>query len=88
MAKYRYKDKQEVNQHGQVLGYALWMGGPSLTYVGDIACEDGSKANWFKTNEADTFFSVPGYINRGGKRVKGYMTCNDGLYKFIAYKYL
>ena len=34
MAKYRYQDRQETNEHGQTLGYALWMGGPSLTYVG------------------------------------------------------
>jgi hypothetical protein len=39
MAKYRYQDRQETNEHGQTLGYALWMGGPSLTYVGgDDGC--------------------------------------------------
>jgi hypothetical protein len=37
MAKYRYTDKQETNEHGQTLGFAVWMGGPSLTYVAGVA---------------------------------------------------
>lgn len=84
MATYRYTDSQTVNQHGQTLGYAHWMGGPSLTYVGGVVCEDGSKANWFKTSEPDTFFSIPGYIHRKGKRVQGFITVEDDLYSFTA----
>jgi len=88
MAKYRYKDKQETNEHGQILGYAIWMGSPSLTYVGGAICEDGSKANWFKTDEPDTYFSTPGYIHRHGRRVRGFLACEDnGTYRFISYKY-
>ena len=49
MAKYRYTDRQETTQHNQVLGYAEWMWGPSLTYVAGAICEDGTPANWFKT---------------------------------------
>jgi hypothetical protein len=86
MAKFRYQDKQETNEHGQTLGFAIWMGGPALTYVGGVVCEDGSKANWFKTGEPDTWFSTPGYIHKHGKRVKGFITSDDGLYKFTASK--
>ena len=49
MAKYRYTDRQETTAHGQVLGYAEWMWGPSLTYVAGAILEDGTRANWFKT---------------------------------------
>ena len=73
MAKYRYADQQETNEHGQTLGYALWLGGPTLTYVAGVVLPDGTTANWFKTSEPDTYFSVPGYIHRQGKRVKGYL---------------
>ena len=86
MAKYRYQDQQVENEFGQTLGFAVWMGGPTLTYVKGIHCEDGTKANWFKSAEADTYFSIPGYIHRKGKRVNGFLTCDDGCYEFVAYK--
>jgi hypothetical protein len=86
MAKYRYQDRQEQNEHGQTLGYALWMGGPSLTYVGGIVCKDGTKANWFKTSEPDTWFSMPGYIHRRSRKVYGFLSCDDGLYQFTPYQ--
>lgn len=71
MAKYRYKDKTEVNQFGQTLGYVCWMGGTELTYVGGILCADGCKRNWFKTGEPVTHSSIPGYVHVGGKKVHG-----------------
>lgn len=88
MAKYRYTDRQETTAHGQVLGFAEWMWGPSLTYVGNVVCEDGATANWFKTAEPDTYFSVPGYVHRHGKRIAGFLTGGgqDEPYRFIAYK--
>ena len=86
MAKYRYTDKQETNEHGQTLGFAVWIGGPSLTYVAGVICEDGSKANWFKTGEPDAWFSVPGYIHRKSQKIKGFITSDDGLYHFTANK--
>lgn len=86
MAKYRYKDRQETNEFGQVLGFAEWMGGPTLTYVGGVICEDGNIANWFKTAEPDTWFSTPGYVHRKGKRVSGFLTSDGGKFRFVAYK--
>jgi hypothetical protein len=88
MAKYRYTDRQETTPHGQVLGYAEWMWGPSLTYVAGAICEDGTPANWFKTREPDTWFSVPGYVHRAGKRIVGFLTGGgDEPYRFVANKY-
>ena len=77
MAKYRYTDKQETNEHGQTLGFAHWIGGPDLTYVSGIVCSDGKRRNWFKTNEPDTYFSVPGYVHCKGSKVKGYLTSEE-----------
>jgi hypothetical protein len=87
MAKYRYKDKQEVNEHGQTLGYAIWFGGPSLTYVGDVVCQDGVKANFFASGDPEclgNFYQVtPGYVHRSGKRIKGELyRFDDGPYRF------
>ena len=88
MAKYRYTDRQETTKHNQVLGYAEWMWGPSLTYVAGAICEDGTPANWFKTGEPDTWFSVPGYVHRAGKRIAGFLTGGgDEPYRFVANKY-
>lgn len=83
MTKFRHKGKQEENEHGQILGYCS----RQLTYVGGVICEDGEKANWFATDYADTFFSIPGYIHKKGKKVKGFVTVEDNLYKFIPDKF-
>ncbi|CAK6701018.1 hypothetical protein [Synechococcus sp. CBW1107] len=93
MARYRYNDRQETNEHGQTLGYALWMGGPTLTYVAGVVLPDGTTANWFMSSEPDTYFSVPGYIHRHGKRVKGFLHCDseatttEPRYLFTPYRY-
>ena len=86
MAKYRYKDKQEVNEHGQTLGYAVWMGGTEVTYIGGIVCENGERRNWFKTGEPETYFSIPGYMHVKGKKVMGSATVTDGLWRFVERK--
>jgi hypothetical protein len=84
MARYR-KDKVETNSHGQELGYALWMGGPSLTYVGSVICPWG-RANFFKSAEesvTNTGFTMPGYVHAFNRRIYGYLTCLDsGIYTF------
>ena len=85
--KYINKDKREINEFGQELGYAIWFGGPSLTYVKGIVCQDGIRRIYHKTGEPDTWFSMPGYVTVKGNRVKGYLACDDitGEYVFRAY---
>lgn len=73
MARFRRKDKTQVNGHGQTLGYATWMGGPTLTYVGSAVCPWG-KANFFATAEPDvtnSTFAVCGYVNAFNKKIYG-----------------
>jgi hypothetical protein len=65
--------------------------------VRNIVCEDGSRRTYTATNSADTFFSIPGYVQVNGTSVRGYATTDtvwdDELnreflvWKFIAYKY-
>lgn len=85
--RYRNKDKRELNKFGQELGYAIWFGGPSLTYVKGILCQDGTRRIYHKTGEADTWFSMSGYVTVKGNKVKGYLTCDDitGEYNFRVY---
>lgn len=85
MAKFRYKDHQEKTEHGQVLGYANWMGGPTLTYVGGVICEDGIKRNFFVTGENTTYWTTPGYVHINKNRIQGHVTCNDGIYYFTKF---
>jgi len=84
--RYRNKDKREINKFDQELGYAIWMGGLSLTYVKGILCQDEIRRIYHKTGEPDTYFSMPGYVTVKGKKVKGYLTTNnDGVYEFRVY---
>ena len=80
------QDKQETSVHSQTLGYAIWMGGPDLIYVGGIVCNDGKRRNWFKSGEPDTYFSIPGYVHCKGKKARGYLTAEtvsgECLYQF------
>jgi hypothetical protein len=49
-------------------------------------CEDGKK-RVIKCGIPDTFFSIPGYYKRDGKRVQGFLSSNDeGGLKFTEYK--
>jgi len=83
--RYRNKDKRELNNFGQELGYAIWLGGPSLAYVKGILCQDGIRRIYHKTGEPDTYFSMPGYVTVKGNKVKGYLTCINEEYNFRVY---
>jgi hypothetical protein len=49
-------------------------------------CEDG-KTRIVRCGIPDTFFSIPGYFVRKGKRVKGFISQDSGgPYTFTAYK--
>ncbi len=64
-----------------------------------VKLEDGSKRNCYVRHffvpfvgfiiDADTWFSAPAYINKGGKRIKGFYTgpndTSDGIDRFIEY---
>lgn len=52
-------------------------------------CEDGKVRTFHQTAEADTFFSVPGFVYAAHRRVYGFLTGSDidETDRFIAYRY-
>jgi len=80
MARYR-TDRTETNEHGQTLGFADWIGGPTLSKV-TAACPDGRRRWAYVTGEPQTWFSLPAYVNNGKAKVTGWLGCEDGLYTF------
>ena len=87
MASLKFRvDTEEENKHGQFLGYAKWMGGPSLSRIRNCRRKDeGTTVTAYITGEPDTFFSQPARINKGKKSIKGYVTCKDNLWEFHAF---
>ena len=84
MAGLKYRvDREDVNEHGQVLGFAEWMGGPTLARVKNAVCHDGKQRTAFVTGNPLTYFSLPARVNIGKSSVKGSLAvCEDGLYTF------
>jgi hypothetical protein len=80
-------DREETNDHGQVIGFTEWMGGPSLARIKNTVCEDGSLRTAYILSEPDTFFSIPARVNVGQRSVTGFVTVEDDLWKFIADKF-
>jgi hypothetical protein len=88
MASLKFRvDREEVNEHGQIIGFTDWMGGPSLARIKNAVCEDGSLRTAFLTDHPDSFFSIPARVNVGKRSVAGFVTQEDGLFKFIANKF-
>ena len=83
----RYRtDRTETTDQGQKIGYADWMGGPTISKVW-ADCPDGLRRWAHVTGEALTWFSLPAYVNNGkAGRVVGWLGCDDGLYQFHPYK--
>jgi hypothetical protein len=91
-------DRYETTEHGQELGYCDWMGGPTLSNVKGahvMAWQDdpnpyqpgryvdtGLRRAARITGEPDTWFSVPAVATIAGKRTKGWLGCEDGVYQF------
>ena len=79
--KYR-SDSQTVNAAGQTEHYATWMGGPTLSKVEKARCPDGKDRTAFVTGDADTAFTLPATVNDRGRKLKGFLTHNDGVWAF------
>lgn len=83
MASLKFRvDTEEVNEHGQTVGYTLWMGGPTLARIIGAVCDDNQRRTAYITGEPDTFFSVPARVNVGKRSVSGWLGVEDGLYRF------
>lgn len=49
----------------------------NLVKVLNCECEDGIARTAYPTGEADTFFSIPAYVNAFGRKVRGFLTQTD-----------
>jgi hypothetical protein len=83
MASLKFRvDTEEVNEHGQTVGYTRWMGGPTLARIIGAVCDDNQRRTAYITGEPDTFFSVPARVNVGKRSVSGWLGVDDGLWRF------
>ena len=81
--KYR-TDRIETNENDQQTGYIDWIGGPTISKV-QAVCPDGRTRWAYITGEPLTWFSLPAYVNNGGAgRVVGFVTTDDGIWRFNA----
>lgn len=80
LQKYR-ADKATPQDDGAVLWHSAWIGGPSLAKIDKCRLHNlagDMRATVYITGEADTYFSIPAVCRIMGKRVKGYVTNDDG----------
>lgn len=82
MASLKYRiDTEEENQHGQVIGYTLWMAGKTLARIRN--CRHGDRTvTAYITGEPTTFWTTPARINVGKRSITGHLTCEDNLWTF------
>lgn len=84
MQKYR-ADVSETQSDGAVLWSAKWLGGPSLARINNcrlVTLSGDMRRTVYITGEPDTVFSQPAVCSIGGKRVRGYVTSEDGALVF------
>jgi hypothetical protein len=58
------------------------MGGPTISKIDGARCPDGKNRTAFVSGEADTFFSLPAYVHHKSRRIKGFLTTEDGVWRF------
>ncbi len=84
MQKYR-ADKSEPQADGAVLWHTEWMGGPTLAKIDNCLLANlagDMRRTVYVTGEADTYFSIPAVCKLAGKRIRGYVSSDDGLLVF------
>lgn len=76
-----YIDHYETNEHGQVLGFTPF---PfrSLGKIKNCLCTDGIRRTVSITGEPDTVWTAQTTFKK--KSISGYVTCENGEYRFNA----
>ena len=82
-------DRYETNpaDPAQSLGYCDWMGGPTLSNIKGclVGGEPGVRRAARITGEPDTAFSLPAEVSLNGKKTRGFITVDEGVYTFHPY---
>jgi hypothetical protein len=74
---------QNENDPLQQVGYTDWIGGPTVANVrGAIISGTAERRAARVTGDPDTWFSIPAEIKYNGRRVTGWLGCDDGVYVF------
>jgi len=81
--KYRV-DREITDDDGAVVGYADWMGGPSIARIRNCRWNlaGDPRVNVFVQGEPDTWFSIPAVTYAFGRRIRGYLTSDDDGFLF------
>lgn len=85
--KYRADRKEEPDAQGVTCWYCDWLGGPTLAKLENCPTDEdilGRRMVW-PTGEPDTFFSIPAACQYKGRRITGFLTCEDRVWKFNMY---
>ncbi len=80
MPNYR-ADTSTTQADSAIVWYAQWMGGPTLSKIENCRLANMAgdiRRTVYITGEADTYFSIPAACKLGGKRIRGYVTSDDG----------
>lgn len=83
--KYRFDKTGTADANGAIPLHTVWMGGEPIAAIRNCPCGAYGRRMAYVTGEADTWFSMPAAIQVRGKRIKGSLTCENGLYQFHPY---
>jgi hypothetical protein len=84
LQKYRADKSGTPCKNGAIPYYTHWIGGPSLALIRNCPTPHGPRTVYV-SGEPDTFFSQPAACRVRGKDVRGFLTCEDGEWKFNIY---
>lgn len=59
----------------------------TVARVANCLCEDGKRRTVYATGYGDTFFSIPAEVRVTGRWVSGFLTSDDGGWRFTANAY-
>lgn len=74
-------DRNDYQPDGANVWRSVWMGGEPISKVSNCRLENLAgemRRTVYVTGEPDTYFSIPAVCILGGKRVRGYLTSDDG----------
>ncbi len=81
LQKYRADKAGEPLKDGSIPYYTLWIGGPTLALIRGCATPYGPRTVYVR-GEPDSFTSIPAACKVKDKNVRGWLTFEDGSYKF------
>jgi hypothetical protein len=80
--KYRFDITEPADENGVIVLKSNWMGGHPIAGLRNCPCGDHGRRMVYVTGEPDTYFSIPAAIMVKGKRINGWIGCEDGKWEF------